>query len=407
MKGTKRLLVITYYWPPCGGPGALRPVKFAKYLPQFGVEPVVLTRKMIAYHSRDEQLEHDIKHVKVIATESLDPARMLYLLGMRQYHPRPWQKPIKQAMNFPDNKLAWLPFSYCAGIHRTYDSIFVTAPPFSAFLTGYYLARHTGKPLVLDFRDAWLEFPFLPYTGRAQKAFATQWEKKVINAASCIVTVDDNIKQALVHRYPNAAQKISVIPNGYDPDDFVPENKASTFTLTHLGTVREERNPEPALRAVQCLIASNRMRSDDVQVQFIGYVEQPYERIIKRYPFTAITGYLSHRHALRLFSAGHVGLLITTGSKYFFPSRQNEYLASGLPILVCGTSKGCHLIEDAFKKGYPGWVYDYDDIKGMQTKILTLYEDFKNNRLQKGETPYKEFTRKNLTGKLAELIHNL
>ncbi len=407
MKSTKKLLVITYYWPPCGGPGALRPVKFVKYLPQFGVEPVILTRKKIAYHSLDEHLGQEIAHAKVVATESLDPARILYLLGMRQYHPQRWQKPIKQAINFPDNKLAWVPFSYSAGIRETYDSIFVTAPPFSAFITGYYLARRTRKPLVLDFRDAWLEFPFMPYTGRMQRDFAARWEKKVINAASCIVTVDDNIKHALVQRHPRAANKISVIPNGYDPDDFVPKKKANTFTITHLGTVRKERNPEPALRAVQNLIVSNSINKDDVQVQFIGHVEGQYGKNIKKYPFAAITGHLSHRHALHVFSAGHIGLLITTGSAYFFPSRQNEYLASGLPILVCGTSKGIHLIENAFDKGYPGWIYEYDDIKGMQTKILELYHDFKKNRIWKGETPYKEFTRKNLTEKLAKLIHNL
>lgn len=407
MKSTKKLLVITYYWPPCGGPGALRPVKFVKYLPQFGVEPVILTRKRIAYHSLDEQLGQEIVHAKVVATESLDPARILYLLGMRQYHPQQWQKPIKQAINFPDNKLAWVPFSYCAGIRETYDSIFVTAPPFSAFITGYYLARRTGKPLILDFRDAWLEFPFMPYTGRMQRNFATRWEKKVINAASCVVTVDDNIKDALVQRHPRAASKISVIPNGYDPDDFVLKKKATTFTITHLGTVRKERNPEPVLRAVRNLIVSNRINKDDIQVQFIGHVEEQYGKNIKKYPFAAITGHLSHREALHVFSAGHVGLLITTGSRYFFPSRQNEYLASGLPILVCGTSKGIHLMEKAFNKGYPGWIYEYDDIKGMQTKILGLYQDCKKNKIWKGETPYKEFTRKNLTGKLAELIHKV
>lgn len=407
MKSTKRLLVITYYWPPCGGPGALRPAAFVKYLPQFGIEPVVLTRKKIAYHSLDEQLGHEVAQTEVIATESLDPARILYLCGMRQYHPQPWQQPIKQAINFPDNKLGWLPFSYSAGIRQTYDSIFVTAPPFSAFIVGYYLAHRTQKPLVLDFRDAWLEFPFMPYTGMAQKDFAARWEKKVVSAASCIITVDENIKQTLVQRYPSAAQKISVIPNGYDPDDFVPQLKATTFTITHLGTVRKERNPEPVLQAVQNLIRSNSIPENSVRVQFIGHIEQQYKKTIQEYPFATTTGHRSHRRALQLFSAAHIGLLITTGSTYFFPSRQNEYLASGLPILVCGTSKGCHLIEDAFKKGYPGWVYDYDDIKGMQTKILTLYEDFKNNRIPKGQTPYKEFTRKNLTGKLAELIHNL
>jgi glycosyltransferase involved in cell wall biosynthesis len=382
-------------------------VKFTKYLPHFDVEPLVLTRKEIAYHSFDEYLEEETKHVSVISTESLDPARILYVFGMRQYHPQRWQTPIKQAINFPDNKFGWIPFAYRAGVHEAYDSIFVTAPPFSTFITGYYLARHTGKPLILDFRDAWLEFPFMPYTGRIQRSFASQWEKKVINAAAHIVTVDDNIKDTLTQRYPTVAHRISVIPNGYDPDDFTPEQKVSTFTITHLGTVRKERDPEPILRAVQNLIESKKVKKNAIQVQFIGHVEQRYQRKIRAYAFTSIAGHIPHRKALHLFSSGHVGLLITTGSTYFFPSRQNEYLASGLPIIVCGASRGIHLIEKAFDKGYPGWIYKYDDTHGMQTKVLELYHDFQRRKIWKGETPYLDFTREKLTEKLAKIVHSL
>ncbi len=407
MKSNKRLLFISYYWPPCGGPGALRPVKFAKYLPHFGINPVILTRKNIAYHSHDPQLAQENTHIKVIKTESLDPARILYRLGMRHYRPRLWQKPLKRVTNFPDNKLPWSPFAYCAGMRMEFDCIFVTAPPFSAFITGYYLAMHKRKPLVLDFRDAWFEFPFLPYKGRMQKGFVAAWEKKVVEAASLIITVDENITEALTGRYPHVVHKITTIPNGYDPDDFVSTKKSSIFTIAHLGTVRKERDPRYVLEAVSELIATGLIKKNEVQVTFIGHVEEPYARSINKYPFTVATGHLPYAHGLHEFTTSHVGLMITTGSSYFFPSRQNEYLASGLPILVCGKSSGVHLITQAFSKGYPGWVYEYDDVRGMKEKILELYNDFKKNRIWKGETPYKELTRKNLTKKLAELIHML
>jgi hypothetical protein len=96
--------------------------------------------------------------------------------------------------------------------------------------------------------------------------------------------------------------------------------------------------------------------------------------------------------------------MITTGSEYFFPSRQNEYLASGLPIIVCGKSKGIHLLEEAFERGYPGWIYDYDNVHEMKNKILEMYQKYKKGSIDRGETPYKEFTRKNLTKNLAQLI---
>jgi len=164
-----KLLIITYYWPPCGGPGALRPVKFAKYLPHFGVQPIILTRKNIAYHSLDEELSQEVKNVQVIRTESFDPARLFYLFGMKKYQAQAWHMPIRQTIHFPDNKVGWTPFAYTSGMGIKYDAIFVTAPPFSSFITAYYMARRTGKPLILDFRDAWLEYPFIPYKGKAKK----------------------------------------------------------------------------------------------------------------------------------------------------------------------------------------------------------------------------------------------
>src|SRR4030042_5664830 len=125
---SKKLLLLSYYWPPLGGPGAIRPVKFVKYLPSFGYDPFIVTRKDIAYHSYDELLIDDVKKINVIRTETLDPARLLWLCGMRNYRPKKWQGPIKQGFNFPDHKIFWLPFAYQAGIHHEHDYIMVTAP---------------------------------------------------------------------------------------------------------------------------------------------------------------------------------------------------------------------------------------------------------------------------------------
>jgi len=397
-------LIISYYWPPLGGPGALRPVKFSKYLPQFGIESVALTCKNIAYHSIDEELGGELKNMKTFRTESLDPARILYLLGIRKYHPKKWQLPIKQAVNFPDNKVPWLPFAYSAARKIKFDAIFVTAPPFSSFILAYLVARETDKPLILDFRDAWLEFPFMPYKGEMQKKFVSHWEKKVTEYASRIICVDENIRNILIKKFPHISQKISVIPNGYDPDDFQTSGKPTIFTIAYLGTIREERNPKRFLESVQALITQNRIPETDIRIKFIGYIEGRFLKEIEKYKFTKTLGHLPYIHAIREFSSSHVGLMITTGNQYFFPSRQNEYLASGLPIIVCGRSKGIHLLEEAFQKGYPGWIYDYDDIDGMKTKIFEMYQDYRHGKIITGETPYKQFTRENLTKKLAGLI---
>jgi glycosyltransferase involved in cell wall biosynthesis len=397
-------LIITYYWPPCGGPGALRPVKFVKFLPHFGIQPIVLTRKTIAYHSYDNDLVHDVKAVQVMKTESLDPARLFYLCGMRIYQPKTWHMSIKHAMNFPDNKIGWIPFAYAAGMRIECDSIFVTAPPFSAFISAYAIAERTSKPLILDFRDAWLEFPFMPYKGKRQKQFVSYWERKIATFSSAITVVNENIRDSLIKKYPHIAEKIEVIPNGYDPDDFVAVQKPNTFTIAYLGTIREERNPQSFLKAVDELIHKNKIGKTDLKIKFIGHIEDRYLSTIKKYEFVEMKGHIPYHEAIREFSSSHLAIMITTGSKYFFPSRQNEYLATGLPIIVCGKSEGIRLLEQAFHRGYPGWVFDYHDIHSIENKIFSLYQYFKRGKSIVGKTPYKEFTRENLTKKLTEII---
>lgn len=407
MSFKKKLLIITYYWPPLGGPGSLRPVKFAKYLPRFGFDPIILTRKDIAYHSIDEELVQEIKNVKVIKTESLDPARILRLMGMKLYRPKSWQIPIKQGLNFPDNKLPWLPFAYDTGVKTEFDYILATAPPFSSFIIGYVIAKRTGKPFILDFRDAWLEFPFLPYKSKIKKKFVSYWEKKLTEFASLIITVDENIRNSLIKKYPQISNKVFVIPNGYDPDDFIVTDKPNIFTIAYLGTIREERKPQNFLKAISELISKGMVQQKNIKVKFIGHIEDSYLSKIEKYKFVDILGHLPYRRAINEFSSSHLGLMITTGSKYFFPSRQNEYLASGLPIIVCGKSKGIHLLENAFQKGYPGWIYDFNDIDGLKKTIYKIYQDFKNGEIIKGKTPYQEYTRENLTKKLVELIKQI
>jgi glycosyltransferase involved in cell wall biosynthesis len=337
----------------------------------------------------------------------MDPARILYLFGMRQYVAHAWHRSLKQAVNFPDNKTPWVPFAYSAGRKIKYDYVLVTAPPFSAFITGYYLARSSGKPLIADFRDTWLEFPFMPYKGRIQKSFVRYWEHKIVASAKLIIVVDENIRNALIERFPWAAGRMHVLPNGYDPDDYAVVRRPSVFTIAYLGTVRDERDPGHFLSVVEKFRIEQKLNPGDINLKFIGHVEPKYLTQINKYDFTLTTGHQPYRKAINEFCSSHVAVLITTGSEYFFPSRQNEYLASGLPIIVCGKSKGVHLLEDAFKKGYPGWIFDHDDVEGMKKQLLRLYGDFKKGKVIRGKTPYTQFTRENITKRLTDLIKTL
>ncbi len=382
-------------------------MKFAKYLPQFNIRPIILTRKDIAYHSYDNELGKEIQDLEVRRTESLDPARVLFRLGMKYYAMQKWHSPIKQTINFPDNKIPWLPFAYDAARRVDFDYILATAPPFSTFIIGYYLSKNTGKPFVVDFRDAWLEFPFMPYKGIFQKAFVRHWEKKIVGMARSIVVVDDNIKDSLLRRYPKIQKKICVIPNGYDPDDFEWKERPDIFTISYLGTIRGERNPENVLGAVEEFRTEQQLANSDIKFRFIGHIEECFRHKIKKYGFVETTGHLPYKKAISTFCNSHLAILVTTGSEYFFPSRQNEYLASGLPIIVCGKSKGIHVLQGAFRRGYPGWIFDYADVGGVSKKISHLYKNYKKGIDIVGKTPYDDYTRKNLTNILAAEIRKI
>lgn len=400
----RKILLLTYYWPPCGGPGSLRPVKFAKYLPDYGFEPIILTRKDIAYHSPDQELGKDLKGLRIYRTESFDPARILYLIGKHQYKPHKWERPIKSILNFPDNKIGWIPFAYNAGLKISFDFIFVTAPPFSAFITGYLIKKKTKRPLILDFRDAWLEFPFMPYKIYLQKRFVSYWEGKVTQIADLIIVVNENIRKALVNRFPQLEEKIFVIPNGYDPDDFPSVPSPEKFTLVYLGTIRRERNPEVILRALDNFIKERKIPEETIEMKFIGYVDREFLDLMKSYSFVRILGYLPYSRAIGEFCSAHLAVLITTGDDFFFPSRQIEYLASGLPIICCGSSAGIGILKEAFQKGYPGWVYNYGDLKGIKERISEIYARYKSGTIKRAENPFLKYTRKNLTEQLVGLI---
>jgi glycosyltransferase involved in cell wall biosynthesis len=406
-KNLRRLLMISYYWPPCGGPGSLRPVKFAKYLPNYGIEPIILTRKDIAYHSIDTELGKDLKNLKIYRTESLDPARILYILGMREYKPKRWQVPIKKSLNFPDNKIGWIPFAYYKALIIDFDYIFVTGPPFSSFITGYLLSKKTGKPLILDFRDAWLEFPFLRYENKLQRRLVAYWEKKVVKSASLIITVSENIKRSLIFRCPEIENRIFIIPNGYDPEDFSDVPFPEKFTIAYLGTIREERNPQPFLEAVEQFLKEANISSEEVQVKFIGHIEEEYLKIINKYSFTKTFGHLSYKEAIKEFCKAHVALMITTGDDFFFPSRQNEYLASGLPIICSGWSDGLSILKEAFENGYPVSFFEYENVIGMKGEIHYTYVQYKHNKIKRNPYMVPEYTRQSLTKKLVDLLLTL
>ena len=229
----KNVLVISYFFPPLGGPGVQRVQKFVKYLPEFGWNPLVLSVKNVEYIAYDESLLDEIENAEIYHSESFDPMRILYLLEhfRRKKTPRIYHKIAENKKRFwrdifpVDSKIGWLPFALKKGkyIFRTHkiDAIFATVGPYSDAVLGYLLAKKFGIPLVVDYRDLWKGKPDISYFSNWHRNFAEKTEKKILQFAAKIVMNTEFSRRKITKLFPQIEKnKFTVIYNGWDKSDF-------------------------------------------------------------------------------------------------------------------------------------------------------------------------------------------
>lgn len=407
----RKLLFVTYYFPPLGGPGAIRPTRFCQYLPEFNWGPIVLTPKKIAYYTQDESLLEGLGDLDIVRTESFDPARFLYLAGKKSISWKGGRQSIRWLFNLPDSKLGWLPGAISAGakILDKVDLILATAPPFTSLLIGLILARIGNKPYVVDFRDAWLDFPFVPYRGLYRKLNYLM-ERKVVNSSRHIVVVSELIKQKLMARYPLDDDAITIVPNGYDSDDFRDHDEPPEFTIVHLGTLRRSRDPGFLFGALRELLQDN-MIDARTRVKFIGNVLPEVVAKAREFNIEKNVIFLQHqpyRRAIKELNSAHLLFLIADKETAIFPSRQCEYLATGLPIVVLGKTSTSEVFEAARKKySYPLKMITIDDVEMIKKEICYYYQKFREGAIKRKKIDLKVFDRRNQTQKLAEIFDKL
>ncbi len=213
----KRLLMITYYFPPLGMSGVLRPVKFAKYLPRFGWEPIILTVKDIAYYATDEELLKEVDGLKVFRSESLDFARILYILGKRRFTLSKNTEILgRYTFNFffiPDARLPWVPFalSTASKVIKSYhpDAVYTVSPPFTAHLIGLLIKEMYKIPWVADFTDHWATGHRTPSPIHYR---INRWFRNLF-ATKCDLPVK-------VYQSIPLGSRAVIIEHGYDDEEF-------------------------------------------------------------------------------------------------------------------------------------------------------------------------------------------
>ncbi|MCK6620302.1 MAG: glycosyltransferase [Calditrichaceae bacterium] len=456
----KQLLFISYYFPPMGGGGVQRIVKFLKYLDCDLFQPVVLTVKPSFFYSNDSTLAGEIPgSVKVIRSGSLDPFRVLYLF--RKLFRRPGSasavshresggniRKIAMSVFVPDSRLLWLPFALgklWRLRRRPVNVIIASMPPFTAGLIGALARRFLPAPLILDFRDAWAENPYLPAVGAVQRRLSARLEAWCIRQADGFIFVNPALQNDYQKRYPFIAGRRAItIRNGFDPEDFYSPNSpgatqsagrraqigieeidsgkiaaaenvsgnSGVFNLGIMGTVYSQGNrPETLLEAVEELSADAAFR-DHFRLIFLGKWSPDFRKTVEEKPLGGVVDfipYLPHREALlRAGRFDALALAIETGlpgSAGVTPGRIYEYLYLKKPILaLCPLDSD---LADLLRRCQAGEALDYNDREGIKRVLrewMAGRGDLKNRYRFVG---VEEFSRVNQARQLAGFVEEV
>ncbi|TGV01609.1 glycosyltransferase family 4 protein [Flavivirga rizhaonensis] len=426
-RGLKKVLIITYYWPPAGGPGVQRWLKFVKYLPEFDIDPIVYIPENPNYPLVDESLVSEISNdITILKQPIKEPYKLAGLFSKKSsktiskgiISDNKKQSFIEKVMlyirgNFfiPDARIGWVKPSvaYLSQYisENNVDAIITTGPPHSLHLIGLQLKERLGVRWLADFRDPWTTIGYhkqLKLT-RSSKKKHIALEKQVLNTADQIIVTSFTTKkefQQITNR------PIEVITNGYDYEVTRAFDLDVKFSIAHIGSLLSKRNPDVLWKVLSDLRKENNDFLKDFQLNFIGAVSEEVLKTIKEYGLSDCVyelGYISHKEAIMFQKKSQVLLLVEIDSeetKCIIPGKLFEYMVSNRPIIAIGPKASD--VEKIIKETNTGTYFNYDDYESLKTTILEYYKAFKGKNLQSYPIGLQKYSRKQLTQQLATLI---
>jgi glycosyltransferase involved in cell wall biosynthesis len=376
----KKVLLIAYHFPPLGGGGVFRTVKFAKYLPQFGYRPYVLTVKNSMYDTKDLTLKGELPSAaEVHRTLSFEHrvlrAPRLLKINLKWFY-------------MPDENIGWLPFGIFTGVNlvkkENIDVIYATSPKWTSLLIGFFLKKYTKKPLVIDFRDPWIDNFSIRYPTKYHECFERKLETIITTQADYITVAFDSIKNALIKNHPSLKSKIATITNGFDPDDFKNLNmhkKTGKFSIVHVGSIYGMLTAKPFLIALKELVEEKTEFRKKLEAVFIGNYGKETPLLVRKYGLeenVKFVEYVPHRKSLEFMLNSQALLLLITieGSKGdgIIPGKLFEYLASRKPILAIASENGS--AAKIIKLANSGTVVSPRSVRGIKNAISDFYEQW-------------------------------
>ena len=416
------MLIISYYWPPSGGPGVQRWLKFVKYLPEFNIEPILFIPKNANYPLLDKSLSDDVnKDLKVIQFPITEISGFLpkfkFLNSVRSGNiSKPHNQSLLQKIIFfirgnlfiPDMKIFWK--SSSVNFLSDYlpknniDTIITTGPPHSVHLIGLELKRKLNINWISDFRDPWVKlnylnrFHLLPFS---RKSHISLRNKVLINSNAVIVT-----SERLKDLFSNITSNIYKITNGFDY--IIKENNLDNkFSISHIGSLYPERNPKFLWDSLEELFEGSFKK--DLQINFIGNTSEKIKKELSRRKFhnhVRFYDYVDYNRALELMCSSQALLMIEVNdeeSSYAIPGKLFDYLNSKRPIISIGPN--ISEVSEILNNTNSGKFFNYHDKRNLKLYINQLYKSYKNGtNIISDKSKIEMFKRINLTKKLSEVI---
>lgn len=427
----KRVLVILYYWPPAGGSGVQRGLKFVKYLRDFGWEPVVYTCANPQVPGWDESLAQDIPEgIEVHRTKIFEPYSLFKLLSGKGKDEQVgmtlndnesggfgkrlgmW---VRANLFIPDAKMFWIypSIRYLKKYLRKnpVDAIVSSGPPHSVHLIAKDLQKSTRTPWLADFRDPWTGmdwFKDLPLTPGSD-AKHRKLEKMILQTADEVTVVGSGMQEELEEK---GGRSVEIITNGYDLDDSVVANDLDKeFTIAHIGMMSTNQCHPILWQALSELIEELEGFGSDLKLKFVGKVDAFGLEGIKKARLEdhlELIPYVRHSEAIKMQRESQLLYLTINNSpnaKGILTGKFFEYLAAKRPILAIAPKEGD--IAKIIQETQAGTVSDFEDKEGLKGHIKTAYQKYKSGNLSVPGFAIEQFSRRSLTGKLADLLDKI
>jgi len=288
------------------------------------------------------------------------------------------------------------------------DTIITTGPPHSLHLIGEQLKSRFDIKWIADFRDPWTTIGYhkkLKLTPMARKRHRFL-ESKVLNAADKIVVTSNNTKQNFLSL---TEKPIEVITNGYDYEPVGNVELDAKFSLAHIGSLLSDRNPEVLWEVLDELVTNNKIFASMLQLNFVGSVSKDVLRSLERHnlsQYVNLIGYVPHKQAIEYQKKSQVLLLIEIDSeetKCIIPGKLFEYMVSSRPILAIGPKESD--VQNILRATNTGNYFLYSDHDAIKEAVLDMFQAFRSSELKSNAIGLKQYSRKALTSKLAELIN--